>query len=210
MAELSTINSPQDASMVLDFLEPQVLGIMRSMQLLVATITSLKAGNMIIDGATISDSIYSVEYRLLLLRSSLEESPSRVGNVSLSRALLLAHHIFLHLAIRELPRAAKMHVNMLTRLEIALSQGRELITPGISQVALQLLCWALFVGASAALAQFSRLLFVRRLWQVCQRLKIQNQEEFKQVIQDVLWMNGFCDLHCDRLWSEMMVIRIAK
>lgn len=208
--EYSAFNVLQMDCTVNALLDPQVLEVMRRMHLLAFSISSLKTGNVIMDRGTISSSIYTVEHRLLSLRSSYRTSLVRDDKSILSEALLLAQHIFLHLAIRELPRTAKMHKNMLTRLESTLLDYLVMVKLDTSQVRLQPLCWILFVGAAATPTPAHRPLFPTRLWQVCQSLRIQSLADFKEVIQKVLWMNEFCELQCDCLWKEMTEVRTER
>jgi hypothetical protein len=174
------------------------------MRLLVSALSSFNAGNEIVDRTTISNSIYSVEHRLLSLRSDPDDSLRIDRGVDLSKAFVLAQHIFMHLAVRELPRTAKMHVNMLIRLKNVLLLDSPPLELGGFPVALQLLLWTLFVGEAAASAQFSSLLFISRLRQVCEMLNIKHQEDFEEAIRNILWMDRFCKLHCGIVWNEII------
>lgn len=191
------------APSVLGLVRPEVVEGMQIMRMLVLAISTFGTEDALIDRATISNGVYSVEYRLLSLRSDPYDDVSTHAGMDLSKALVLAHHIFLHLAVRELPRTAKMHVNMLKELEAVLLLDPRSLTLSDPQVATQFLLWVLFIGAAAALGRDSRAFFVYTLQQACIRLQILSRQEFEEVLRKVVWLDKFGSFHCPGIWSEM-------
>jgi hypothetical protein len=199
-----------DAPAALALVGPEVLEIMHSMHLLVTAISSVEGGHTMVKPAAISNAIYSLEYRLLSLRSDSGDDLSGDSYIDLSKAIVIALHIFLHLAVRQLPRTAKMHVNMLRRLESVIVLDVASLDFFSSPVAQHLLLWMLFVGAAGALGTDSRPSFVHRLRHVCIDLQILDVGEFSEALRRVLWLNSFGKPHSSSLWDEMFRISIAE
>jgi hypothetical protein len=121
--------------------------------------------------------------------------------LDLSKMLLLAAHLFLHLAIRELPKTAKMHLNMLNILEATVSRDSDFILLQRSNAALQIILWVLFMGAAASPVQTGQ--FTKHLRQVCFSLELSHQADFVRALKGVLWSEKFCGHYCGVVWGEI-------
>lgn len=98
--------------------------ILETLHLISTAISSSQITN--IDRKFISNSIYLVEHQLISLRQDSVVSHSITNlDIDLSGPLQYASHLYLHLAIRELPGTAKMHTRLLNRLENTLPTNLE-------------------------------------------------------------------------------------
>jgi hypothetical protein len=158
-----------------------------------------------VDRKSISNAVYSVEHRLLSARSTILEhdKSADVDAVDMSQITLLAAHLYLHLAVRELPGHAKMHLKMLYSLQSCLLSTIMSFLPQASDATLALLLWVLFIGAAASSDQVTRLFFVQNLQHVSAILGLQTRREFEEMLKEVLWLDGFCAEHCAKVWEEM-------
>jgi hypothetical protein len=152
----------------------------------------------------LSRAVYTAEHALLHLRSS-SEPVTRTGDsdVDLSEALLLAAHLYLHLAVRELPGTARMHLNMLGKLHAAVPESLANVVLLWDDLSLEVLLWVLFVGAAAARAHASRPVFVRRLREVSVAVGVASRADLEAALKGVLWLDRFCERHCEGIWAEM-------
>jgi hypothetical protein len=187
-------------------IEPAVFEIINSLHLISAAIASVEAGQ--VDRRTISNTVYTVEHRLLSLRSdatSKDDEDKKLGQLDLSRALLLAAHLYLHLAIRDLPGTAKMHLNIMKMLQSVIQPSLSSYLSSTSTLNLTVLLWTLFIGAIAAQHRPDRAIFVQHLRLVSSVMGISSRTEFEGRLKGVLWLEKFCDAHCGRVWDEMGV-----
>jgi hypothetical protein len=160
----------------------------------------------ITDRRSIGNAVYSVEHHLLTLQPEvMEANSSQILGLDMSQGLLIAAHLFLHLAIRELPSTAKMHINMLNILKSSIPVEEAGDIRQLSEDTLRLLVWTLFMGAAATSEQSNRTDFVKGLRMVCSVLNVQSYEEFERVLKGVLWLDRFCELHCSTVWDEIML-----
>jgi hypothetical protein len=151
---------------------------------------------------SISNIVYYMEHRLLSLKSNPVDTGTLPGfEVDLSKMLLLAAHLFLHLAVRELPKTAKMHLNMLNMLKVIVPRDSGFILLQKSNAGLQIILWVLFIGAAATPGQTSH--FVGHLRQACLSLGLSHQEDFIRALKGVLWSDKFCELYCSVVWDEI-------
>jgi hypothetical protein len=188
-------------------LAPHVFETMHNLSLISAAITSYRASpaSPPVDRRSISNAVYSAEHRLLSLRMSSYTDDDDIQSISLdfSQVLLLAAHLYMHLAIRELPGTAKMHLKMLYDLKSSITLNFPSLFFQASDAILQVLLWILFIGAVASTDLNTRSFFVQNLQQVCTVLGVETEVDFQSLLKGVLWLDGFCLVHCARVWREM-------
>ncbi|KAF2420282.1 hypothetical protein EJ08DRAFT_28454 [Tothia fuscella] len=193
----------------LPHIQPRVFEILHSLHQISSAITwslNQKEAATQLERKQISMAVYTTEYALLLLRSSEEDTAitELVHNVfNLSNVLLLAAHLYLHLAIRELPGTAKMHLNMLNQLYRAIPDNLSVAVLLWDNSSLEVVIWVLFIGAAAADGHACRKFFVQKLREVIVVLEVLNRVEFEETLRGVLWLNRFCKTHCFQVWAEM-------
>jgi hypothetical protein len=198
--------------LILPELEPHVFEIMHNLRLISAAITSFRATptSPLVDRKSISNAVYSVEHRLSSLRASsfANEGELRYSSstIDLSQTLLLAAHLYIHLAIRELPGTAKMHLRMLQDLRASIPFDLSSLLFQASEAYLDILLWILFLGAAAAIEESTKHFFVQNLQHVCAVLAVDSKTDFENAIRGVLWLDGFCLNHCAAIWAEVGAI----
>jgi hypothetical protein len=196
---------------VLSVVQPEVLEIMHDLNIISKAISlSSSSANTAITGLSISNAVYSVEHRLLSVRSdlSLNTEDSRSG-YDFSMAPTMAAHLYLHLGIRELPRAAKMHRLMLDTLVASLlAFSVDDVIPSSMKIYLPILLWVLFIGATASSDRIQRVYFVTRLQEIVMILGVADLEHFVSILQDIMWTDKFYEKHCPGIWEEIIALSI--
>jgi len=196
-------SSPLDLGLeALSVVPSEVIETIHNINIISAAISSLPS--TVANRKSISGAVYSVEYRLLSVRSDPFVS-SEFNHISdLSEAAILAAHLFLHLDIRELPGTAKMHLNMLNRLEVILTEKTlEYQMLSTSPVALSILLWTLFVGAAAASVNASRPMFITGLRRASIALGLSTLEDFEGLLMSIMWSDRFYKAQCFNIWHEI-------
>ncbi|OCL15216.1 hypothetical protein AOQ84DRAFT_413343 [Glonium stellatum] len=123
--------------------------ILETLHLISTAISSSQPTN--VDRKFVSNSIYLVEHQLISLRQDSTAIRSIMSlEINLSGPLQYASHLYLHLAIRELPGTAKMHTRLLNRLKDTIPTDLDYLIVVTSDFGLRLLLWILFIGAAAA------------------------------------------------------------
>jgi hypothetical protein len=199
LLQRNQLGRPQFGTEVLDIVQADVRQVMHGLQFVSSAISSRPND---VSLGCISNMVYYLEHRLLSLKPNPTDTGTLPGlQVDLSKMLLPAAHLFLHLAIRELPKTAKMHLNMLNILEATVPQDPSFILLQRSNDALQIILWVLFIGAAAAHGQTCQ--FVERLRQTCISLALSHQDEFVWALKGVLWSEKFCGHYCSVIWDEI-------
>ena len=176
--------------------------ILETLHLISTAISSSQITN--IDRKFISNSIYLVEHQLISLRQDSVVSHSITNlDIDLSGPLQYASHLYLHLAIRELPGTAKMHTRLLNRLENTLPTNLDYLIVVAPDSSLRLLLWILFIGAATSRGKGEHTFFVTNLRQVSLALQIYGQKDFERSLKSVLWLDRFCNSHCTTLSPEI-------
>jgi len=176
--------------------------ILETLHLISTAISSSQITN--IDRKFISNSIYLVEHQLISLRQDSVVNHSITNlDIDLSGPLQYASHLYLHLAIRELPGTAKMHTRLLNRLENTLPTNLDYLIVVAPDSSLRLLLWILFIGAATSRGKGEQTCFVPNLRQVSLALQIYGQEDFERSLKSVLWLDRFCNSHCTTLSPEI-------
>lgn len=179
--------------------------ILETLHLISTAISSSQITN--IDRKFISNSIYLVEHQLISLRQDSVVSHSITNlDIDLSGPLQYASHLYLHLAIRELPGTAKMHTRLLNRLENTLPTNLDYLIVVAPDSSLRLLLWILFIGAATSRGKGEQTRFVTNLRQVSLALQIYGQEDFERSLKSVLWLDRFCNSHCTTLSPEIFLL----
>jgi hypothetical protein len=124
-------------------------------------------------------------------------------SMDISQVVLLAAHLYMHLAVRELPGTAKMHLNMLYDLKSSIAYDLSSLFFQASDASLQVLLWILFIGAAASTDLDTRSFFVQKLQPVCTVLGLETEADFAGLLKGVLWLEGFCLDHCAKVWMEV-------
>jgi hypothetical protein len=151
-----------------------------------------------------SNKIYNVEYDLLLL-NELQNT-----NIDSNRCIFafeavplkMAAHLYLWLAIRELPPTSELLYKILQRLHGSLKP----VLPGwfnASEERMYWLLWILFVGGVAANGRKERSWFVNELGHVCIDLKIWTLDGLKECLERVVWQDAWCAERCAALWDDL-------
>lgn len=155
-----------------------------------------------------SDTIYNLEYDLLMLNKPLPTDPEPISCIFSFEAVPLktAAHIFLWLAIRELPPTSELLYKLVQRLQDSLMVQ----VPGwwsSNEERRIWLLWILFVGAIASLGRLERFWFVGELGKVCADLNIWTREALRDTLKLVLWQDEFCENNLRILWDDMVLVR---
>ncbi|MCJ1389155.1 hypothetical protein MMC18_002010 [Xylographa bjoerkii] len=183
--------NPVSMSLLGDFfLKPGCNNIIQDVRSL--TILAAKPQNMsVLDRKAFSSMIYLVEYQLL----SHQGGASSVQNYSQAPApLRLAAHLYLYLAIRELPNTTEMHHSMARRLQIVAMGG---VQAGLDFLDYHndLFLWIIFIGGAALSGQSERRWFVSELTIICLTLQISSLDHFKERLAKILWHEKFFTRH---------------
>jgi hypothetical protein len=184
----------------------EILDVIQNLQHISSRMDTVKP--TISNRRSIADAIYSTEYRLFQMQRNQIDHPNlMVNEINLAEPLRLGAHLFLHLAIRELPASSSMHQNMSERLKSTLSDGECLELQGASNSAVSLLLWVFFMGYTASSNQVTKSYFVKYLIRVTKALGLYSLEKFEDNLRKTLWRERFCNLSSSKAWEEMAKIR---
>ncbi|KAE9989238.1 hypothetical protein Vi05172_g4282 [Venturia inaequalis] len=196
----------------LSVVQPEVLEIMHDLNIISKAISlSSSPNDTAITTLNISNAVYSVEHRLLSVRSDLliHTEDNRFG-YDFSMAPTMAAHLYLHLGIRELPSKARMHRILLDTLVASLLVfSVEDVLPSPIDVSLPILMWVLFVGATAASSEIQRSYFVTRLQEITLILGILDLKQFSGQLGEVMYAEKFYEKHCPGVWEEIVAFPIV-
>ncbi|KAG4431745.1 hypothetical protein IFR05_012779 [Cadophora sp. M221] len=153
-----------------------------------------------------SSTIYSLEYDLLSLNKPLPTSPEALTGTLSAEAvpLKIAAHIYLWLAIRELPPTSELVYRLVQRLQGSLIG----VLPGwwtSSRERQVWLLWIMFIGGIASAARLERLWFVSEMVDICPALGIWDEEALMGCLKNVLWQDEFCSDRLNLLWQDMVL-----
>ncbi|KAL7920308.1 hypothetical protein ACQKWADRAFT_299085 [Trichoderma austrokoningii] len=155
-----------------------------------------------LDGTSMSNQIYSVEYDLLTLQNINFEALSPSEYLSSGSVLMnIAAYIYLYLILRELPVKAKLFHTLFQRLRDSLeTQDGEWwnLTPERQRW----LLWAVVMGYGAASEWDEKWLFVERMEQLNAALMLETKEELRSAFQGVIWHDR-CDEFLEKLWNDI-------
>ncbi|PVH89111.1 hypothetical protein DL98DRAFT_96440 [Cadophora sp. DSE1049] len=152
-----------------------------------------------------SNTIYNLEYDLLLLNEPLSFllEPSDCTSSFESLPLRTAIHIYLWLAIRELPLTSELVHRLAQRLQESLVGKLPGWWTSTREGTLWML-WILFIGGIAALRRGERLWFVRKIVGVCKTLDVCDKNALRKSLRLVLWQEEFCGEKLELLWLDMV------
>jgi hypothetical protein len=151
-----------------------------------------------------SNNIYNLEYELLLLNKSRPEDPEPSSSAFYFEAmpLQLAAHLFLWLAIREIPQTSELMYTLVQRLQRSL-ELKITVWWTSSLERLTWLLWILFMGGVASAGRIERTWFVRQMKIVCFQLDIMTKDDMRAYLVKVLWQDAFCADRCVSLWKDL-------
>lgn len=195
----------------LSVVQPEVLEIMHDLNMISRAISLASTPeNIAISSLNLSSAVYSVEHRLLSVRSDLllNTEDSRFG-YDFSMAPTMAAHLYLHLGVRELPRTARMHRLMLDTLVASLlAFSMDDVLPSSMLTSLPILMWVLFIGATASSDCIQRRYFVSRLKETTLVLGVMDLQHFVCCLQEVMWADMYYEKHCFDVWEEVVALPI--
>lgn len=155
-----------------------------------------------LDGTSMSNRIYSVEYDLLTLQNINLEALSPTEYLSSSFVLTnIAAYIYLYLILRELPVKAKLFHTLFQRLRDSLEMQDGEWWNVIPERQRWLL-WVVFMGYGAASEWDDKWLFVERLEQLNAALTLETKEELRSAFKLIIWHDR-CDEFLEKLWNDI-------
>jgi hypothetical protein len=180
----------------------EILELMHNLQTVLTAIETLELTTP--NRQTISDAIYSAEYRLFRIQHEPGRHSLMVSLLAdITESLRLAAHLFLHLAIRELPVYCNMHQKMSERLRSSLSTTlRSKFDEKIAD-SRPLLLWVAFIGRASSPDQNTKLFFWRCFRDIAEAHRVQRREEIECILRGILWNERFCAKNFNDLWNEM-------
>ena len=179
-----------------------ILNVLQILQFIYAEIETKEATSL--NRQSISSAIYSVEYRLFMMQQNGPTYPTMmVNDIDLAEPLRLAAHLFLHLAIRELPAHSKTYQKMSEQLQSILPDYIDLEVHGALHSSLSLLLWILFIGGVASLDPTTKWYFVKCLARVSRTLRLRHQDDFIHSLRKTLWAENYYYPSGRKLWEEM-------
>jgi hypothetical protein len=120
---------------------------------------------------------------------------------SLYKAFWVAAILYLHLIIREIPRMARIHLPLTKRLQ--LSVKRAFSTQVIEGQTLGFVIWVIFLGAAASPPGECSDYFINLLSQISKTLGIQDENQLRNRLRELVWFDDICDQYLATVWVEM-------
>jgi hypothetical protein len=146
---------------------------------------------------TVSQVIYLANYRLILDLPKFNSCKAS----SLYKAFWVAATLYLHLILREIPRRARIHLPLTENLQ--LSVKRAFSSQVIEGQILGFFLWTIFLGAAASPPGESNDYFINLLAQISKSLGIQDEDQLRNRLREVVWFDDICDRYLDIVWVEM-------
>ncbi|KAK0102277.1 hypothetical protein ONS95_005899 [Cadophora gregata] len=174
--------------------------IFKTLRLLSRSLSSARIMNT--DRIETSNAIYNLEL-LLSKPPSTSSGPSDSVLTLEAVQLRTAAHLYLWLAIRELPPSSELvHIIAQRLLESIVTQ----LSTGWMKTKERMLwlLWILFVGGIAAMGRLERLSFVREMVVVCTKLQVWDKDALRDSLRLVLWQEGFAKEKLELLWLDMV------
>ncbi|KAH7399808.1 fungal-specific transcription factor domain-containing protein [Cadophora sp. MPI-SDFR-AT-0126] len=152
-----------------------------------------------------SNAIYNLEYDLLLLNEPFSAFSDVLDSTIQVKTLPLrtAAHIYLWLAIREIPLTSELIHRMVQRLQESLVGTLSQWWTGTRESMIWLL-WILFVGGIAAMGREERMWFVQEMSGICRTLGISDNDTLRNSLYLVLWQEEFCGEKLELLWLDVV------
>ncbi|MCJ1399446.1 hypothetical protein MMC11_002648 [Xylographa trunciseda] len=180
------------------FLEPGCIDIIQDLRSLTVHAANPQSMSML-DRRAFSSMIYLLEYHLL----SQQGGSSSVQKYSQTPApLRIAAHLYLYLAVRELPSTAEMHYAMARKLQNA-TKGDLQADLDCLDYNYDLFLWIFFIGGAALYGQSERRWFVSELRIICLNMQISSLDHFTDRLAKILWHERFFTQHAATLWAEV-------
>lgn len=137
----------------------------------------------------ISDKLYLVERRLVVLINSFNDSSHKPHCHSVSKAAFLAALIYLYTYLRDYPVQAPLFNSFIQSLGAALFSSSSSYDQGWQESNPSLLLWILTTVALAAAGRPERLQFVRELARMVTRMRITTFQEFVAAARQMVWID---------------------
>jgi len=148
----------------------------------------------------ISDNLYLVERRLVVLITSFSESNHKSYCHSVSKACFLAALIYLYSCLRDYPVQAPLFDSFVTSLREALfSSGYEQDWQPNNY---SLLVWILTAGALNAVGRPERSRFVHELADIVKKMGITRFQEFADTARRIVWIDRE-DVRREAAWRSL-------
>ncbi|KAK1246316.1 hypothetical protein MKX08_000118 [Trichoderma sp. CBMAI-0020] len=155
-----------------------------------------------LDGSSMSNQIYSVEYDLLTLQNINLEALNASKYLSSSSVLMnIAAYIYLYLILRELPVRSKLFHTLFQRLRDSLEM-QDTEWWNLVPERQRWLLWVVFMGYGAASEWDEKWLFVEKMEPLGAALMLGTKEELRSAFQGVIWHDR-CEEFLERLWNDI-------
>lgn len=155
-----------------------------------------------LDGTSMSNQVYSVEYDLLTLQNINLEALSPNDYLSSSSVLMnIAAYMYLYLVLRELPPRSKLFRTLSQRLRDSLEmQDGEWwkFTPERQHW----LLWVVFMGYGAASEWDEKWWFVEKMEPLRAALKLSTKEDLRSAFKGIIW-HDTCEEFLEKLWKDI-------
>ncbi|RDW65478.1 hypothetical protein BP5796_10170 [Coleophoma crateriformis] len=147
---------------------------------------------------------YIAGYRLSCLPNQSDEV---VGADFIRKIARVATLLYLHLALKEIPKTSQVNKHLTSQLytfldplEITPSTLSPILNNSNSNDA-QLIVWNLFMGASAARGVHGmENFFVQLLADALNQLGVRDIQQFRKILASVLWIDGWCSGESLGVW----------
>jgi hypothetical protein len=146
---------------------------------------------------SVSQVIYLVNHRLVLDLPKFNSCKAS----SLYKAFWVAAILYLDLIIREIPRRARIHLPLTEKLQ--LSVKRAFSSQVIEGQILGFVVWTIFLGAAASPPGESSDYFINLLALISKNLGIQDEDQLRNRLREVVWFGDICDRYLAIVWVEM-------
>jgi hypothetical protein len=154
-----------------------------------------------LDGTSMSNQVYSVEYDLLTLQNTNLETLDSSEYLSSNSVLMnVAAYIYLYLILRELPIRSKLFLTLFQRLRDSLEMQDEKWWNMTRDRRLWLL-WVVFMGYGAASEWDEKRFFVEQMEPLVAALTLRTKEELRNALKGILWHDR-CEEFLEKLWND--------
>lgn len=189
-----------------DEYQDNVFGIILGLQQLSRTLAAIHANETTVKEAMqFNERVFFLERQLLLSLVTDEQPHGYPFEFFLMRSFSHAAYIYiystLHSTLRDLPLQMPFFGIFVERLQAALHDG-EFLLAWCSTSPVMLL-WVLVVGTIAADRRPQRDWFMNQLTSVCLSLKISDFNKLRDLLREMMWVDGALDSSLKALWSEL-------
>lgn len=210
-ASLVTVNSSEN--------QDNVFGIILGLQQLSTTLAAIHANKTTVTEALqFNERVFLLERQLLLSlvssdepkghqQASSQDHPTIPLEHFIRRSFSHAAYIFiystLHSTLRDLPLQSPFFGTFVQRLHTALNQNPGGFFHVWRSTSPVMLLWVLVVGAVAAYRRPERPWLMEQLTSVCLLLKIHDLAKLRELLEEMMWVEGALDAALKTLWAEV-------